>query len=81
MENGTLLQDVKNHTAYSKFNFVSIKEEPPEEMSSESDPIHFENPERQFQVNFEDSQQVHSATQLVCIYKMLKNKNNNVSGK
>jgi transcriptional antiterminator len=70
-KNGALLQNIQNDTAYSKFNFVSIKEEPPEEMSSESELIHFGNGERQFQINSED-QQVHSATPLVCIYEMLK---------
>jgi hypothetical protein len=66
-KNGALLQDIQNLTNYSKFNFVSIKEEPPEEISYESDMRHFEN----FQVNSEGNQQVHSARPLVCIQKIL----------
>jgi hypothetical protein len=71
MDKSGALEDIQNLTSCSKFNFVSIKEEPPEEMRSESDLIHFENSEIQFQVNSEDNQQVNSARPLVCIYKIL----------
>jgi hypothetical protein len=70
-KNGALLQDIQNLTNCSKFNFVSIKEEPSEEICSESDLTHFENSEIKFQVNSEDSQQVCSARPLVCICRIL----------
>jgi hypothetical protein len=68
---GVFLQDIQNLTVFSKFNFVSVKEEPPEEMSSESEVMHFENPERQFQVNPEGRLRADSVRPLVCIYKVL----------
>ncbi|PNF23109.1 hypothetical protein B7P43_G09126 [Cryptotermes secundus] len=57
-KNGALLQDIQNFTNCSKFNFVSIKEEPPEDICSESDLTHFENSEIKFQVHSEDGQQI-----------------------
>jgi hypothetical protein len=70
-DKAALLQDIQSRTVSSKFNFVSVKEEPPEEIDNDSGLIYFENTERQFDFNSEANQKVHNAGPLVCIYKIL----------